>query len=119
MRMSGLLQRIADTVYREYDRRIKRASLITEYGVSHHHDHEDAHHDDEVAIVNLPPGSSVGEQHAQAEAVSEKHDVSVERLDIEPLTSEAAAPDTPAAAPAEPIEAEIVNAPPGAPIPRE
>jgi hypothetical protein len=118
--MSGLLQRIADAVYREYDRRIKRASLITEYGVSHHHDHEDAHDDDEVAIVNLPPGSSVGEQHAQqVEAASEKHEASVEHLDIEPLTSEAAAPDTPAAAPAEPIEAEIVNAPPGAPIPRE
>jgi hypothetical protein len=117
--MSGLLQRIADTVYREYDRRLKRASLITEYGVSHHHDHEEAHDDHEVAIVNLPPGSSVGEQHSQAEAVLEKHDVSVERLDIEPLTSEAAAPDTPAAAPAKPIEAEIVNAPPGAPIPRE
>ncbi len=117
--MSGLLQRIADAVYREYDRRIKRASLITEYGGSHHHDHEDAHDNDEVAIVNLPPGSSVGEQHTQAEAVSEKHDVSVERLDIEPLTSEVAMPDTPAAAPAEPIEAEIVNAPPGASIPRE
>jgi len=53
--MSGLLQRIADAVYREYDRRIKRASLITEYGVSHHHDHEEAHDDHEVAIVNLPP----------------------------------------------------------------
>jgi hypothetical protein len=117
--MSGLLQRIADTVYREYDRRIKRASLITEYGVSHHHDHEDAHVDQEVAIVNLPPGSSAGEQHSQPKVVSEKHGVSIERLDIEPLTSEAAAPDIPAAATTEPIEAEIVNAPPGALIPRE
>ncbi|MGQ9547030.1 MAG: hypothetical protein ACUVSY_18155 [Roseiflexus sp.] len=117
--MSGLLQRIADIVYREYDRRIKRASLITEYGMSHHHDHEDAHHDHEVAIVNLPLGSLVGELHSKAEAVSEQHDVSVERLDIEPLTPEQAASDTPVAASAEPIEAEIVNAPPGAPIPRE
>lgn len=117
--MSGLLQRIADIVYREYDRRIKRASLITEYGVLHHHDHQGAHDEHEVAIVNLPPGSSVGAQHPQVEAVSEHHDVSVERRDIEPLTAEAVAPETPAATPADPIEAEIVNAPPGTPIPRD
>ena len=75
----GLFQAIADAIYKEYDRRVKRASLITEYGMSqHHHDdahtdethHEDEHadetyHEDEHAdegeaeIVNLPRGTPV------------------------------------------------------------
>jgi hypothetical protein len=117
--MAGLFQRIADTVYREYDRRIKRASLITEYGVSHHHDHEEAHSDDEVAIVNLPRGTSVDDEHAQPGAIVEKHDVSVEHLDIEPLAPDRETDRTPAATAEEEIEAEIINAPPGTSIPRE
>jgi non-ribosomal peptide synthetase component F len=65
----GLFRVIADAIYKEYDRRVKRASLITEYGASHHHHddthadethHEDAHADeDEAEIVNLPRGTPV------------------------------------------------------------
>jgi hypothetical protein len=65
----GLFRVIADAIYKEYDRRVKRASLITEYGMSHHHNdeahadeahHEDAHADeDEAEIVNLPRGTPV------------------------------------------------------------
>jgi hypothetical protein len=64
----GLLRVIADAIYKEYDRRVKRASLVTEYGMSHHHDDahaDEAHHDDlhadedEAEIVNLPRGTPV------------------------------------------------------------
>jgi hypothetical protein len=60
---------IADAIDKEYDRRGMRASLVTEYGISHHHHddahsdephHEDAHADeDEAEIVNLPRGTPV------------------------------------------------------------
>jgi hypothetical protein len=40
----GFFSSISKAIYREYDRRIKRASLVTEYGASHH-----AHDDDEHA----------------------------------------------------------------------
>jgi hypothetical protein len=79
----GLFRALADAIYREYDRRVKRASLITEYGLSHHHDdHDDAHHDDhddaqaeedEAEIVNLPRGAVV-----PAHAPAEHHEPSAE-----------------------------------------
>lgn len=116
--MSGLFRSIADAVYREYDRRIKRASLITEYGIAHHHDHEEAHADDEVAIVNLAPGAPVDAGHAHPDTMDAQGDAAVERLEIEPLATGSESAHTPASAEAE-IEADIVNAPPGAPIPRE
>jgi hypothetical protein len=55
-------QRVIAVVNREYDRRIRRASLVTEYGAGHHaghHDtHDDAAHDDEAAaIMNVPKGT--------------------------------------------------------------
>jgi hypothetical protein len=63
-------QRTFAAVNREYERRIRRASLVTEYGAVHHDDHS---HDDhgtptepeadeaEVAeIVNVPKGTLVG-----------------------------------------------------------
>jgi hypothetical protein len=60
----GLFRALANAIYKEYDRRIKRASLVTEYGVSHHNhsDHEDhaadTHGDEEAAeIVNVPRGT--------------------------------------------------------------
>lgn len=67
----GLLSALADAIYREYDRRIKRASVITEYGANHHADHAPADHapdhasepeaeiEDEAEIVNLPRGTPV------------------------------------------------------------
>ncbi len=73
----GFFSAISKAIYREYDRRIKRASLITEYGASHHghehdehaeaeHSNEDQHieaeHTDEedgAEIVNVPRGTPV------------------------------------------------------------
>jgi hypothetical protein len=71
----GLFRAIADAIYKEYDRRVKRASLVTEYGIAHHHDdahtdetsHDDAHADEDAAeIVNLPRGVPVP-SHTPAE----------------------------------------------------
>lgn len=51
-------QRINDAVYREYDRRVRQASLIREYGA--HDDHHDDHEDEgDVVISNVPRGTSV------------------------------------------------------------
>jgi hypothetical protein len=75
---------ISRAIYREYDRRIKRASLITEYGASHHHDdHADAHAEDghvahdheeadeEAEIVNVPRGTPVAPSAHAAEPAAE------------------------------------------------
>ena len=62
----GFFSSIARVVYKEYDRRIKRASLVTEYGAAHHghddhaedaHDHEEQ--SEESEIVNVPRGTPV------------------------------------------------------------
>jgi hypothetical protein len=59
----GLFRAITNAIYKEYDRRVKRASLITEYGAAHHHDDHgdhpaDAHGEEETAeIVNVPRGT--------------------------------------------------------------
>jgi hypothetical protein len=67
----GYFSSIAKAIYNEYDRRIKRASLITEYGAGHghsaHDDHAEAAHaeaehaqeDEGVEIVNVPRGTPV------------------------------------------------------------
>ena len=65
----GFFSSISQAIFREYDRRIKRASLITEYGASHHAhgDHGDAEHavaehgaeDQGAEIVNVPRGTPV------------------------------------------------------------
>jgi hypothetical protein len=63
----GFFSAISKAIYREYDRRIKRASLITEYGAAHHgHGHDDhaaddhGHEEDDGAeIVNVPRGTPV------------------------------------------------------------
>jgi hypothetical protein len=81
----GLFRAIADAIYKEYDRRVKRASLVTEYGISQHQ-HDDAHADEthdedahadeihdegEAEIVNLPRGTPVP-MHAPATAESQE-----------------------------------------------
>ena len=65
----GVWKTISNALYKEYDRRIKRASLITEYGAAHHGGHGDAHADDahedahedveEAEIINIPRGTPV------------------------------------------------------------
>ncbi|MBK9941872.1 MAG: hypothetical protein U0Z44_22720 [Kouleothrix sp.] len=65
----GFFSSISQAVFREYDRRIKRASLITEYGAHHghgHDDHADTAHDDhadadteQAEIMNVPRGTPV------------------------------------------------------------
>ncbi len=77
-------QRLIGVIDREYDRRIRAASLVTEYGASHgghghggqshsHGDHHDTGHgsseqiddDGEVAaIVNLPKGTRISRPFA-------------------------------------------------------
>lgn len=58
MRMAGQTSwwgRMLAVVDREYERRIRAASLVTEYGASH-----GAHHDDDgdaAEIMNIPRGS--------------------------------------------------------------
>jgi hypothetical protein len=80
----GLFRALADVVYKEYDRRIRRASLVKEYGVAHHDDHAGESHtaeeqaaegeaeiageshtaeeqaaEGEAEIVNVPPGTPI------------------------------------------------------------
>lgn len=73
----ALFKALADAIYQEYDRRIKRASEIVEYGMHHghhghhgHHDHgghgdeaEDAEEDEGSVISNVPIGAQVGRSY--------------------------------------------------------
>jgi len=80
----GLFRALSDAIYKEYDRRIKRASLVKEYGMAQHHpeEHADevhaAHDDtaeDEAEIVNIPPGTPVAAPAPIAPAeTAEPHD---------------------------------------------
>lgn len=73
----GLFDGFVQAVNREYDRRIKRASEVIEYGMGHGHDHDHDHghdhnqgqqhehdesDDDESAIANVPAGTRVEHQ---------------------------------------------------------
>lgn len=61
----GLFRALADVVYKEYDRRVRRASLIKEYGVAHHQDQAGESHaveddaGDDAEIANVPPGTPI------------------------------------------------------------
>ncbi len=64
-------QRTFAAITREYERRIRRASLVTDYGVPHHDDHgaptQPADDEAEAAeIVNLPKGTPLG-RHSRSE----------------------------------------------------
>ena len=94
----GLFRAIADAVFKEYDRRIKRASLVTEYGAHHHADAHaadehvaeahaeaersaDAHaEEDEAEIINLPRGTPVPAQ-APVEAENQEPRTEDERIE--------------------------------------
>jgi len=52
-------QRLLAALNREYERRVRRASLVTEYGAQH--DSADEEDDDGVEIVNVPRGSNVSQ----------------------------------------------------------
>ena len=75
----GVWKTISNALFKEYDRRIKRASLITEYGAAHHGTHADAAHADaahadahedaeEAEIVNIPRGTPVATQNEERPA---------------------------------------------------
>jgi hypothetical protein len=60
----GLFRALSNIIYKEYDRRIRRASLIKEYGAAHHHageEHEAEEHEaeDEAEIANVPRGTPI------------------------------------------------------------
>jgi hypothetical protein len=76
----GIFDRLVEIVNKEYDRRIKRASNIIEYGMHHGHGHSQSHaphaphhasaaphapdnhdneDDDDTVIANVPVGSRV------------------------------------------------------------
>jgi hypothetical protein len=75
----GVWKTISNALYREYDRRIKRASLITEYGAAHHTGHSDTHdgdaHEDveEAEIVNIPRGTPVAPSAVPSEQPPAEH----------------------------------------------
>jgi len=75
----GVWKTISNALFKEYDRRIKRASLITEYGAAHRDTHADAAHADaayadahedaeEAEIVNIPRGTPVATQNEEQPA---------------------------------------------------
>jgi hypothetical protein len=79
----GVWKTISNALYKEYDRRIKRASLITEYGAAHHSEHSDAHTDsapdevhtnaEEAEIVNIPRGTPVAANTELSEHPAAEH----------------------------------------------
>jgi hypothetical protein len=118
--MASWLTNIAQTVEREYERRIRRASLVTAYGVDHHGqaDHV-AHHaaeDSDVQIANVPRGTEVyaSADASEPAAPAAGAEIPREQLTLEPLPQPEAAHDTAAG---DSDEGEIVNTPPGTPTP--
>ncbi|NOK62153.1 MAG: hypothetical protein GFH27_549321n141 [Chloroflexi bacterium AL-W] len=94
--MSNWFQRFSDAVYKEYDRRIKQASLVTEYGESHHHD-EDEHDEEEdgaVEIANVRPGTVVRQPEEEEDAAEIANVPRGAVVDDEPASDEAAAQRT-------------------------
>ena len=77
--MPSLLTNITAAVYREYDRRIRRASLVTEYGDGHHGlrtFQPDAGGDLRPAAVRLEPdGQDGGTRVAVGEDVDDLRDL--------------------------------------------
>lgn len=59
------LNRSIAVIKREYDRRIRRASQISEYGVQHGEQDNQDEDDEAVEIVNLPRGTAVATPSAQ------------------------------------------------------
>jgi len=128
--MAGFLDSFTAAVYREYDRRIRRASLVNEYGAPHHDAHEAASHDDDAGdttIANLPRGAALAPSVPTDadEAVLETAPPAANEREAVPPAVEALPLTTPDArdvtqalpeghgVSAEEAEAEITNTPPG------
>lgn len=63
MAEQNLWQRFVAAVNRVYERRIRAASLVTEYGAAHHDHDEHGDEDAEVAVIaNVPRGTRVKPQ---------------------------------------------------------
>ena len=66
----GLFRVLTNAINREYDRRIKRASLIKEYGMAHHDhaaDHADEAHASEAHTADHADEAHISEAHAAEE----------------------------------------------------
>lgn len=105
---------LSQAIYQEYDRRIRRASLVVEYGAGHHAaEHAPVPHQDEddAEIANVPRGAAVASHpNAPADAVQSREALELPALPV------AEAPASPAPGADSPGDAEIVNAPPGTPV---
>lgn len=51
-------RRMAAAIDHEYDRRIRAASLVTEYGAAHH-SHEEDDEGEPAEIMNIPKGTAI------------------------------------------------------------
>ena len=75
----GVWKTISNALYKEYDRRIRRASLITEYGAAQHSGPGDAHADavhedvEEAEIMNIPRGTPVAASADLSERPEAEH----------------------------------------------
>lgn len=70
-------RRLVAAIDREYERRIRAASLVTEYGAPHHADHEEEHEEEGAVaeIVNVPRGTAIGrERRATAHTSGSEHE---------------------------------------------
>jgi hypothetical protein len=138
--MAHFLSSFTAAVYREYDRRIRRASLVGEYGTPHHEAHNaalEAEDEGDIVIANLPRGavvdaaSTAGSQepvitNVPRGAQTVAPDQAAQPPEVRELLPPVAAPaaishehDTNTMRPAaesptdDASEAEIVNSPPG------
>jgi hypothetical protein len=60
MAEQNLWRRFIAAVNREYERRVKAASLVSEYGATHHGHDDHADDEGEVAVIaNVPRGTRV------------------------------------------------------------
>jgi hypothetical protein len=122
--MAGWLTALSQAVYREYDRRIRRASLVTEYGAAHYSHTGAPHGEDEgdVEIANVPRGAPVAD-HASVSEPAAPEPLHVDDTgERQPHSPQEAPPRDPVPPPGASTasqeagddgEAEIVNAPPG------
>lgn len=52
-------QHLLNRINREYERRVRAASLVTEYGADHHAHHSDDDDGEAAVIVNVPRGTAL------------------------------------------------------------